>query len=49
MTRKCHVPFWRAVALARESLTLIINGARGIFLRALGDTPWLKNQLALVS
>ncbi len=26
-----------------------INGARGIFLRALGDTPWLKNQLALVS
>ncbi|NET63650.1 MAG: transposase [Moorea sp. SIO1G6] len=26
-----------------------INGARGIFLRALGDTPWLRNQLALVS
>ncbi len=26
-----------------------INGARGIFLRALGDTPWLPNQLALVS
>jgi len=26
-----------------------INGARGIFLRALGDTPWLSNQLALVS
>ncbi|AOX04095.1 transposase [Moorena producens PAL-8-15-08-1] len=24
-----------------------INGARGIFLRALVDTPWLKNQLAL--
>ncbi|AOY84790.2 transposase [Moorena producens JHB] len=24
-----------------------INGARGIFLRALGDTPWLRNQLAL--
>nr|WP_293094761.1 transposase [Moorena sp. SIOASIH] len=26
-----------------------INGARGIFLRALGDTPWLREQLALVS
>ncbi|NEQ60874.1 MAG: transposase [Moorea sp. SIO4A1] len=26
-----------------------INGARGIFLRALVDTPWLRNQLALVS
>ena len=26
-----------------------INGARGILLRALGDTPWLRNQLALVS
>ena len=26
-----------------------INGARGIFLRALGDTPWLRNQLALAS
>ncbi|NET80719.1 MAG: transposase [Moorea sp. SIO1F2] len=26
-----------------------INGARGIFLRALGDTPWLRKQLALVS
>ncbi|AOX00601.1 transposase [Moorena producens PAL-8-15-08-1] len=26
-----------------------INGARGIFLRALGDTPWLRDQLALVS
>ena len=24
-----------------------INGARGIFLRALGDTPWLRDQLAL--
>ncbi|NEO37078.1 MAG: IS200/IS605 family element transposase accessory protein TnpB [Moorea sp. SIOASIH] len=26
-----------------------INGARGIFLRALVDTPWLSNQLALAS
>ncbi len=26
-----------------------INGARGIFLRALVDTPWLRNQLAFVS
>lgn len=25
-----------------------INGARGIFLRALADTPWMRNHLALV-
>ena len=36
MTRKCHVPFWRAVALARESLTLIHNAAVNILKRALG-------------
>ncbi|AOW99371.1 transposase [Moorena producens PAL-8-15-08-1] len=32
-----------------RSMDRDINGARGIFLRALGDTPWLRNQLALVS
>ncbi|MEL7039115.1 MAG: hypothetical protein AAFO04_26425, partial [Cyanobacteria bacterium J06592_8] len=25
MTRNCHVPFWRAAALVRESLTLMIE------------------------
>lgn len=32
-----------------RSMDRDINGARGIFLRALVDTPWLRNQLALVS
>ncbi|NEO68109.1 transposase [Moorena sp. SIO3H5] len=32
-----------------QSMDRDINGARGIFLRALGDTPWLRNQLALAS
>ncbi|WP_293116081.1 transposase [Moorena sp. SIO4G3] len=32
-----------------RSMDRDINGARGIFLRALGDTPWLQKQLALVS
>ncbi|AOW99274.1 transposase [Moorena producens PAL-8-15-08-1] len=32
-----------------RSMDRDINGARGIFLRALGDTPWLREQLALVS
>ncbi|NEQ80395.1 MAG: transposase [Moorea sp. SIO2I5] len=32
-----------------RSMDRDINGARGIFLRALGDTPWLRDQLALVS
>ncbi|NEP51604.1 MAG: hypothetical protein F6K65_23515 [Moorea sp. SIO3C2] len=36
MTRKCHVPFWRAVALVRESLTLIINAAKNILKLAVG-------------
>ncbi len=31
-----------------RSMDRDINGARGIFLRALGDTPWLREQLALV-
>jgi hypothetical protein len=30
MMRKYHVPFWRAAALARESLTLIVNAAKNI-------------------
>ncbi len=37
MTRKCHVPFWRAVALARESLTLIVNAAQVILTWARGQ------------
>ncbi|NEQ10897.1 MAG: hypothetical protein F6K37_34780 [Moorea sp. SIO4E2] len=36
MTRKCHVPFWRAVALVRESLTLIVNAAINILNLAVG-------------
>ncbi|WP_424099885.1 RNA-guided endonuclease InsQ/TnpB family protein [Moorena producens] len=32
-----------------RSMDRDINGARGIFLRALVDTPWLRNQLALAS
>ena len=32
-----------------RSMDRDINGARGIFLRALVDTPWLREQLALVS
>jgi hypothetical protein len=31
------------------ALDLDLNSARGILLRALVDTPWMRNHLALVS